>query len=101
MVPSADPKTRTFLIKVGLPSVIGAYPGMFGRLLIPAGKRMAVLIPAAAVRRVGQLETVMVKEGDAWRTIYVKIGQAHGDKVEVLSGLHGSETLALHGKDHG
>ena len=101
VVPSADPKTRTFLIKVGLPSVIGAYPGMFGRLLIPAGKRMAVLIPAAAVRRVGQLETVMVKEGDAWRTIYVKIGQAHGDKVEVLSGLHGSETLALRGKDHG
>lgn len=101
VVPSADPKTRTFLIKVGLPSVLGAYPGMFGRLLIPAGKRTAVLVPAAAVRRVGQLETVMIKEGNVWRTIYVKIGQAHGDKVEVLSGLQGSETLALRGKDHG
>ena len=101
VVPSADPKTRTFLIKVGLPSVLGAYPGMFGRLLIPAGKRVTVLIPAAAVRRVGQLETVMVKEGNAWRTIYVKIGQAHGDKVEVLSGLQGNEIVALLGKSHG
>ena len=101
VVPSADPKTRTFLIKVGLPSVLGAYPGMFGRLLIPAGKRKAVLIPAAAVRRIGQLETVMIREGNAWRTIYVKIGHAHGDEVEVLSGLQGSETVALRGKDHG
>jgi len=100
VVPSADPKTRTFLVKIGLPSVLGAYPGMFGRLLIPAGSRMAVLVPAAAVRRVGQLETVMVKEGNAWRTFYIRTGPMHGDLIEVLSGLHGNETIALPGGDH-
>ncbi len=100
VVPSADPKTRTFLVKIGLPSVLGAYPGMFGRLLIPAGSREAVLVPRAAVRRVGQLETVMVKEGKAWRTYYVKTGPTHGDLIEILSGLRGDETVALPGMNN-
>jgi RND family efflux transporter MFP subunit len=98
--PSADPKTRTFLIKVGLPEVLGAYPGMFGRLLVPAGTRQAVLIPTAAVRRVGQLETVMVKEDQGWGTYSVKTGETHGDRIEVLSGLSGNETVALFGKNN-
>jgi RND family efflux transporter MFP subunit len=100
LVPSADPKTRTFLIKVGLPEVIGAYPGMYGRLLVPSGERQAIVIPDAAVRRVGQLETVMVKEGEQWRSYYVKTGQTYGNLVEVLSGLQGNETVALFGKDN-
>jgi HlyD family secretion protein len=100
VVPSADPKTRTFLVKVGLPDLIGAYPGMFGILLVPAGSRQAVLVPTEAVRRVGQLETVMVQEGRDWRTYSVKTGQTHGDLIEVLSGLNGNETVALFGKDN-
>lgn len=95
VVPSADPKTRTFLVKVGLPEVIGAYPGMFCRLLIPFGKRNAILIPANAVIRVGQLETVKVQIGETWQTVYIKTGQSFDGFVEVLSGLEGSETVAL------
>ena len=30
IVPSADPKTRSFLVKVGLPFMQALYPGMFG-----------------------------------------------------------------------
>jgi len=101
VVPSADPMTRTFLVKVGLPKVIGAYPGMFCRLLVPSGTRRAVLIPAAALRRVGQLETVMVKEGQTWKTLYVKAGQSHDGLIGVLSGLEGGETVALFGDGHG
>ena len=101
VIPSADPKTRTFLVKVGLPEVIGAYPGMFCRLLVPSGERKAVLIPADAVIRVGQLETVKVRAGDAWQTVYIKTGQTHDGLVEVLSGLDGSETVALSGDRNG
>ena len=100
VVPSADPKTRTFLVKVGLPEVIGIYPGMYGRLLVPAGTRQAVLVPTEAVRRVGQLETVMVKEDQGWQTYYVKTGRTHDHLIEVLSGLRGTETVALFGKDN-
>lgn len=98
--PSADPATRTFLVKVGLPEVGRAYTGMFGRLLVPSGSREAVLVDAAAVRRVGQLETVLVKEGDVWRSAYVKAGARRGPDVEILSGLSGGETVGLWGAVH-
>jgi RND family efflux transporter MFP subunit len=101
VIPSADPMTRTFLVKVGLPKVIGAYPGMFCRLLVPSGTRRAVLIPPAALRRVGQLETVMVKEGQTWKALYVRTGQSHNGLIEVLSGLQGDETVALFGDSNG
>lgn len=95
VVPSADPATRTFLVKVGLPALPGVYPGMFGRLLVPAGQRQAVLVPVGAVRRVGQLETVAVRGGDGWQSVYVKTGAARGGTVEILSGLAGNETVGL------
>jgi len=93
--PLADPVTRSFLVKVRLPEVPGLYPGMFGRLLVPLGEEEAVLIPEAAVVRVGQLETVMVKSGDEWQSIYVRTGISHGDLVDVLSGLSGGETVGV------
>ncbi|WP_051261316.1 efflux RND transporter periplasmic adaptor subunit [Desulfovibrio inopinatus] len=95
VVPFADPKTRTFLVKVGLPALDGAYPGMFGRLFIPLGKRDAVLVPAKALRRIGQLDMVRVKEGDTWRDVAVRTGKTRDNMVEIVSGLNGGEELAL------
>ena len=93
--PLADPMTRSFLVKVRLPERPGLYPGMFGRLLVPLGEDQAVLVPAAAVTRVGQLETVLVKAGQGWQPVYVRTGKPVGDKVVVLSGLSGGETVGL------
>jgi RND family efflux transporter MFP subunit len=95
VAPLADPATRTFLVKVGLPALPGVYPGMFGRLLVPAGERTAVLVPASALRRVGQLETVAVREAGGWRNVYVKAGAVRDGKMEILAGLSGNETVGL------
>ena len=93
IVPSVDPRTRTFLVKAGLPEVQGVYPGMYGKLLVPYMEIQAILIPQNAVRRVGQLELVSVKTEDGWQRRYIKTGKVYGDQVEVLSGLRGHETL--------
>lgn len=93
--PLADPVTRSFLVTVRLPEVPGLYPGMFGRLRVPTGEQEAVLIPAAFVVHVGQLETVMVKSGDRWESVYVRTGERYGDQIEVLSGLSGGETIGM------
>jgi RND family efflux transporter MFP subunit len=95
IVPAADPATRTFVVKVALPPGEGLYPGMFGRLLVPVGSREAVLIPAAAVKRVGQLEMVLVKDEHGWRKAMVTTGRRLDGQVEVLSGLSGGETLLI------
>lgn len=95
IAPSADPATRTFLVKAILPETEGLYSGMFGRLLIPVGREKVVLAPENAIRRVGQLEMVLIRKEDGWRQVYVTTGRRQGDMVEILSGLNGGEILAL------
>ncbi|MFC1515303.1 efflux RND transporter periplasmic adaptor subunit [Thermodesulfobacteriota bacterium] len=93
IVPYADPQSRTFLVKASLPQIDGLYPGMFGKLLIPVEQHAAVLMPLTAVRRVGQLELVWVKEDGRWKSFFIKTGKVRGDFVEILSGLSGDETV--------
>jgi RND family efflux transporter MFP subunit len=93
IVPYADPATRTFLVKTSLPDLTGLYPGMFGKLLVPVQEHQVIVIPSKAVRHVGQLELVSVKENDIWQTRYIKTGKTMKEMVEVLSGLSGGETI--------
>ncbi len=94
IAPYADPETRTFLVKAALPNTPGIYPGMFGRLLIPVKQEDALLIPEAAITRVGQLEMVNVQsQENQYTSVYIKTGKQFGPKIEVLSGLNGTETL--------
>ncbi len=96
IVPSADPASRTFTVRVDLAPTQGAYAGMFGRLRIPLGQREAVRVPAGALVRVGQLETVLVKTGGRWHRRFVTTGRTDAEGlVEILSGLGGGETVGL------
>lgn len=95
LIPYADPQTRTFLVKSRLPDIPGLYPGMYGKLRIPYKQVELVLIPRTAVYEVGQLELVMVKSADGWGRRYIKTGNIYGNRVEVLSGLSGDETLKI------
>lgn len=93
IVPYADPKTRTFLVKTSLPILDDLYPGMFGKLLIPVNETDVVVVPQKAVNEVGQLNIVSVKDGDKWDRRYIRLGKKLGDGVEVLSGLSGDEII--------
>ncbi len=95
IVPSIDPLTRTFLLRADLPESQYVYPGMYGKLLIPYLEIPVILVNQKAVRRVGQLELVTVKTEDGWQRRCVKTGKLHGDRVEILSGLSGHETVLI------
>ena len=99
IVPSGDPRTRTFLVKIGLPAMPGVYPGMFGRLLVPMDEHEVVVVPAIAIRRSGQIETVDVLDDagskEVWRSVFVKSGRKRGGMMEILSGLKGGEVIGL------
>jgi RND family efflux transporter MFP subunit len=91
--PEADPATRTFRVKAPLPEGTAARPGNFGRLRFRTGEREVLLVPAAAVRRIGQLETVEVVEDGRVRVRHVRTGDRHGERLEVLSGLTAGELV--------
>jgi RND family efflux transporter MFP subunit len=88
IAPTADPQSRTRLIKAALPPAPDLQPGLFATLRAPCGKHLALLIPTRAVMRKGQLEMVHVLENGSPRLRDVKTGVTYGDQTEVLSGLH-------------
>lgn len=96
IVPQADPRTRTMLVKVSLPPQAGLVSGQFGTLAVPTGTYQALVIPARAVRQVGQLHLVDVADdkGAAHRR-FVTLGRSHDDLVEVLSGLKQAERIVV------
>ena len=96
IVPSADPGSRSFLVKVSLSSSAGLYPGMFGRLLVPIGQIDRIYIPQNAVTRVGQLDFVIVKTTEGTARRYVRLGeQAADDRVEAISGLSAGDRILI------
>jgi RND family efflux transporter MFP subunit len=96
VVPSADPVSRSFTVRLDLDRAAGLHPGMFGRMRLRVGARAAVSVPRAAVVRVGQLETVVVEEDGRWLRRLVTTGVELDDgRVEVLSGLAGGERVGL------
>ncbi len=96
IVPTADPGSRSFLIKALLPAQADLYPGMFARLEIPVAERRRLAVPEAAILRTGQLTFVYVEdeEGNARRRI-VRTGIVREGQVEVISGLRSGETVIV------
>lgn len=96
IVPEAAQGSRSFLVKVTGPCPEGVYSGMFGRLLIPLDDEQVLVIPADAVRRVGQIELVDVVVDQHILRRAVRTGRPMpGDRIEILSGLEAGESVAL------
>jgi RND family efflux transporter MFP subunit len=105
IVPSADPASRTFTVKIDLPTLSpkegdkGGAPvpirsGLFGRAYFPSGQREAMNIPKSAVLNRGQLQAVYVVGGDQLANLrFVTLGAASGNQVEVLSGLQNGDRI--------
>ncbi len=94
IVSEIDPLSRTQLVKVGIREPqAGTLPGTFGRLWVEDDPRPALLVPASAVFRAGQLEFVEeTREDRAFRRA-VRTGMAYGDMVEILSGLADGDAI--------
>jgi multidrug efflux pump subunit AcrA (membrane-fusion protein) len=95
VVPSVDPATRSFTVKIDLPALPGLRSGMFGRASFAADKREALLVPQSAILERGQIRSVYVVEGDAARLRFVTLGEERDDQREVLSGLTAGERIIL------
>jgi len=69
--------------------------GSAATLALPRGTRRALLVPASAVTRQGELTGVRAVTAGTSSLRWVKLGRVHGAMVEVLSGLAGSDTVLV------
>ena len=95
IVPEAQGESRSFQVKVTGPCPPNVYSGMFGRIFIPLGEEEVLVVPAQAVRRVGQLDEVeVVANGTGCRHV-VQLGRTLPEGREILSGLQAGERVLV------
>ena len=85
-----DAGSRSFLVKIDLPAGTEVRSGAFGRARLPGATRQALVVPAEAVVRHGQVTSVFVADGGHARLRLVRLqgnevlaGLAAGDQVIV------------------
>jgi RND family efflux transporter MFP subunit len=94
IVPAADPASRSFLVKIELPSDPELRSGLFGRAKFARGERAALLIPRTAIVERGQLQGIYVLDQNRVAGLrYITLGKPMAQQVEVLAGLQAGEML--------
>jgi RND family efflux transporter MFP subunit len=94
IVPTADPSSHSFLVKIDLPSSRPLRAGMYGSAGFDNGMHQAVVVPQSAVVTRGSLQCAYVLDGQGVAQLrYLTLGATHGDSVEVLSGIAAGEQL--------
>jgi len=102
IVPSVDPKSRTFLVKVCIDNAAELMPGMFGTIKVPLRhKKNIIIIPESAIIKTGQLESVVeVVDGKHLRRQIRSIDAGNGMR-EVVSGLKPGQVILKTGNSRG
>lgn len=104
VAPSLDASTRTLPIEVLIPNPDGALkPGGFATAEITVGEQEALVVPASAiVTFAGVHKVIVVADGSAQEKrvmlgarATIDDGAGSAERVEILSGLEGGETIAL------
>ena len=91
--PSADPLSRTLLVKLDLPAEPELRAGMFGRMAVRTGQESAVVVPAAAILRRGQMELAFVVRDQKAQLRIVRAGRTVAGETRVLAGLSAGEQV--------
>jgi RND family efflux transporter MFP subunit len=95
VVPSVDAGSRSYIVKIDLPSAPQLRSGAFGRAIFPLGTQKVLAIAAAGLIERGQLQSVFVVENGVARTRLVTAGRRTKESIELLSGLNAGETIVL------
>lgn len=89
LLPTADATTHVSQVRVSLPEVSEATPGMFARVHFVIGQAEKLTVPNAAVLRRGEVAAVYVQTADGRLSLrQLRLGDAVGQgEIEVLAGL--------------
>jgi len=96
LLPTADTATHVSQVRVSLPPVPEATPGMFARVHFVVGQAEKLTVPVAAVVRRGEVAAVYVLGPDNRPSLrQLRLGDAVGaGEIEVLAGLAAGDKVA-------
>lgn len=96
LLPTADTATHVSQVRVTLPPVPEATPGMFARVHFVIGQAEKLTVPATAVVRRGEVAAAYVLGPDNRPSLrQLRLGDAVGEgEIEVLAGLAAGDKVA-------
>lgn len=93
IVPSSG---GTYTVNAVVSNSAGSWPsGGTATLRLPAGTRKGILVPVAAIIAEGDLVGVRVSGASGSELRWIRVGELHGDMVEVLSGLRAGDRVVI------
>jgi membrane fusion protein, multidrug efflux system len=96
IVPSGDPVTRRYLVKLSLDQGTGLLPGMFGRVSLAFSEESIFALPKnAIVERGGLRGTFVVTPDNIARFRWFRFGREWPDRVEVTTGVNVDTAFVL------
>ncbi len=96
VVPSADPATRRYEVKVSLPAAAGLLPGMFGRAQFLIGEDRPLTVPQAALtERSGLVGLFRVAADGQAEFRWLRTRREIDGRVEVTAGLAAGDRVVL------
>lgn len=95
--PIADPSSRSAPIKLRIAPDPRLRSGQFARVTLAMEKAETLMVPAAAVQSIGQMESVFVVHDNKAQLRLVRTGAASDGHIEILSGLLENETIITDG----
>jgi len=95
LFPYADPNSHSFRVRVEV-NAEGShlFPGMWVKLHIPMGEIEALRVPKSSIVQKGDLSAVYIKTDNGFRLRQVRLGNEHGENIDVLSGIRSGEEIA-------
>jgi RND family efflux transporter MFP subunit len=84
---------RAFTVKVTVPTTVTARSGSFARVVFKGAPRRALLVPANAIQRHGQVSSVYVVQDGVARLRLIQVGRTSSSGVEVLAGLDAGDSI--------
>jgi RND family efflux transporter MFP subunit len=94
IVPSGDPVTRSYEIKISLNDTTGLLPGMFGRVRFQVGTEISPVIERTAVVERGGLRGAFVVDAEQRAHFrWLRFGREWSDCLQVQTGLSAGERI--------
>jgi RND family efflux transporter MFP subunit len=96
IVPAADKRSRSFLVKIQLPNDRAMRSGMFARAFFKTGEKRMMLIPITAVVPQGQLTGIFIVDNkQIARFRLIRTGRRFDRTVEIITGIDEGQRFAV------
>ncbi len=96
VVPAADVRTHSFIVKIDIPAEKDLITGMYGKAFFSTGTRNAILVPKSAVVTLSGISGVYIVSAERSAVFQmIQPGDSYGDSIEAITGLKAGDRVIV------